>query len=827
MKIKAENTSQYLRVKLASEFVSVIILTTFGSVFCKAGRVMMQDNRLMPMPAVERSLERPLTDLNAARSYGPAANEPSQLRDYLFVVLKRKWLILSLCVVITSLVAVQMFRQPSIYEAEATIRIEQKRGNVLATSKDGNIFASQPDPNFWGTQIKLLESPALARQVVLTLDLQNNKEFTGGANQGGFFSALRSMVGRGPKKAPVVSPAVSPGIEVVNETDIKERGLTDAELAALEPYEDMIIGGETIGGVVGTNLFTIKYRHSNPQMAQKVANTIAEVFANNNLTRNQVGTSAAENKLTNQIAQIQSKIKVDQEKLFEVARERNISPTPGADNVEKSREQQLSTQLLDAQDKRKTAEAVYKSAQAASDPFSVPEVQKSARVNVLRERLSQLKEKRDALLQVYTKEWPEVKKMEASIKPLEEELNKAAQEAIQSLKGEFEAAKAHEESLYSMYAQQRGITTQQTRDQIDVLAMNQDLETSRQSLQTLKQRLREIQVTSVDRGNEVSVENYSRAPRSPIGPARTRNVMIALVLSLVAGIALAFLLDFLDDTVKSIEDIDRYVHLPALALIPSSRGERGRLKGLPAPGGDPGSDSTALAMLDDVRSPIAESYRHLRTSLLLSSAGQPPKTILVTSSQPSEGKTTTAINTAFMLAQTGVEVLIIDCDLRRPRLHAQFELSNAKGLTTWLSGERDLDNVLQVCVKQPNLKILTSGPVPPNPAELIGSDEMRNLLAQLGQRFAHIIIDSPPAISFTDASILSTMVDGVMLVVHGGRSSRAVVRRAKQQLLDVGAHIFGVVLNNVKRESQDYYYSGYYSNYYSTDESDSRAGENA
>jgi len=216
-------------------------------------------------------------------------------------------------------------------------------------------------------------------------------------------------------------------------------------------------------------------------------------------------------------------------------------------------------------------------------------------------------------------------------------------------------------------------------------------------------------------------------------------------------------------------------------------------------------------MISDARSPIAESYRHLRTSLLLSSAGQPPKTILVTSSQPSEGKTTTAINTAFMLAQTGADVLLIDCDLRRPRLHAHFGAPNAKGLTNWLSGETDIDSLMQTYSTLPNLKFLTSGPVPPNPAELLGSDEMRKLLGLLTERFAHVVIDSPPAISFTDASILSTMVDGVVLVVHGGRSSRAVVRRAKQQLLDVGAHIFGVVLNNVRVETQDYYYSGYYS----------------
>jgi capsular exopolysaccharide synthesis family protein len=199
----------------------------------------------------------------------------------------------------------------------------------------------------------------------------------------------------------------------------------------------------------------------------------------------------------------------------------------------------------------------------------------------------------------------------------------------------------------------------------------------------------------------------------------------------------------------------------------------------------------------------------------------------MTSSQPSEGKTTTAINTAFMLAQTGAEVLIIDCDLRRPRLHAHFDAPNSRGLTNWLSGETEVDNLIQTYGAQPNLKFLTSGPMPPNPAELLGSAEMRKVLEKLSERFAHIVIDSPPAISFTDASILSTMVDGVVLVVHGGKSSRAVVRRAKQQLLDVGANIFGVVLNNVKLETQDYY-SGYYSSYYGyAEEPEEPAGDPA
>jgi capsular exopolysaccharide synthesis family protein len=419
---------------------------------------------------------------------------------------------------------------------------------------------------------------------------------------------------------------------------------------------------------------------------------------------------------------------------------------------------------------------------------------------------------------VYTAEWPEVKKIDAQLEGLQKELAKAPPEIVTSMQRRYEAAVSRENLLRRSYEEQKGTTTQQTRDQIDLLAMSQALETNKQYLNTLLQRARELQVSSGTRSNEVTIATYSRLPKSPVGPPRLRNIIIGFFLSLAAGIGLAFLLDFLDDTVKSVDDVDRYIHLPALALIPAGR-ERPRLPGLPGASPPPmPSNTTALAMISDVRSPIAEAYRHLRTSLLLSSAGQPPRTILVTSSQPSEGKTTTAINTAYMLAQTGAEVVIVDCDLRRPRLHAHFDVPNTKGLTNWLSGETDIDSLLQSYQVNGNLKLLTSGPVPPNPAELLGSDEMRRLLGILSERFAHVVIDTPPAISFTDASILSTMVDGVVLVVHGGRSSRAVVRRAKQQLLDVGAHIFGVVLNNVKLETQNYYYSGYYSSYYSDDE---------
>lgn len=787
---------------------------------------MTQDERLVPA-RTDRGPDRTLAELAQGKPYGRYGATPAEanVREYLFVILKRKWLILSLILVVTSLVTIQVYREPSIYEGVTTIRIEPKQQSLLQSSQV--VINAPTDPNFWGTQLKLLQNPSLARQVILTLNLQNDPTFLGGQGQSSIFASLKRILSR---EKPVVASTPVSGALPVGEDELKERQFTPEELARLEPYEDAIAAGETVDPVPGTSLVNIGYHHTDPLLAQKIANTLAEVFVTNNAERLESVGSKNAISLAQELAKYQDKIKKEQDARFAFAKERDLPLTsdPGSD-LEQVRASTYSSQLLAAENNKRTQIATYEAAKSASDPFANPEVQSNERVTELRKKLSDLKDKETGLLQKYTPEWPEVKQIRAQIKAVEGELAKAPAEVLASMKARADAATSLQKSLEAAYSRQHGITTTRTRDIIQLAAMAQDLATDQQYLNTLMQKHRELTATGTDsRGTDVSIATHSRLPRAPVGPARLRNIIIAFVLALISGIGLAFLLDFLDDTIKSVDDVDRYIHLPALALIPAATSEKLRLRGTEA--GAPAASANALALIGDARSPIAEAYRHLRTSLLLSSAGTPPKTILITSSQPSEGKTTTAINTAFMLAQTGAQVLIIDCDLRRPRLHAHFNLPNARGLSNCLSGEMDdIDALIQTYDKQSNLKLLPSGPIPPNPAELLGSDEMRRLLTILSEKFTHIIVDSPPAISFTDASILSTFVDGVILVVHGGRSSRAVVRRAKQQLLDVGAHIFGIVLNNVKIESHDYYYAGYAGYYKSEyyDDDDGAADQSA
>jgi capsular exopolysaccharide synthesis family protein len=799
--------------------------------------MMSQDNRLLPLSP--ETLDRPLRDLAAPPAAGVplavSSAEPAHLREYLAVILKRKWLILSLMVVITSLVAIQMYRLPSVYEASTQIQIEQRPRNVLSTGRGGDLVIRANDPNYWNTQLAKLKTQQLARQVILRLDLQNNAGFLGASRGTGIIAGLRRVITREKAKEAAAPPPQDVGAVPVLAADGADVAsadqLTPAQAQKMEPFEDTLRENLIVEPVERTNLVNIRFVHTDPQIAANVVNTLAVVFRENDIRQETAGSQKAEDILANQIIDLQARIQANEAKRINYRKQNDLplGKKEGQD-LTAAQLQTYLAQMQAAEADRKQSQADYESAlqtQNTDGIWSIPQVQADKNVQRLRDKISDLQERRKALRVTYTDEWPEVKKIDEQLSQLNDEMKRAPNEIIAGLKNRYDSARKKEQSLTSAYSGARGKANVQSIAETSLGDIDQAIETDRQNLNLYMQRANELKITAFDRaGGNVSTVEEARTPRQPIGPPRMRNIIIAFLLSLGVGVGLAFLLDYLDDTLKSVEDVDRHLHLPTLALIPAPREVR-RLLGRSAPEPEPGAN-TALALIDDVRSPVAEAYRHLRTSLLLSSAGQPPKTILVTSSQPSEGKTTTVVNIATMLAQTGADVLVLDCDLRRPRVHAHFGMGNTRGVTNYLSGDSNVSELVQTYEKLPNLKVIPSGPVPPNAAELLGSDEMRKLLYVLAENFTHIVIDSPPAISFTDASILSTMVDGVMLVVHGGRSSRATVRRAKQQLQDVGAHIFGIVLNNVKMEGTDYYYySGYYSGYYSSDEDGAPEGAEA
>jgi capsular exopolysaccharide synthesis family protein len=477
----------------------------------------------------------------------------------------------------------------------------------------------------------------------------------------------------------------------------------------------------------------------------------------------------------------------------------------------------LNKQLLEAENDRKLAEAAYRAAQTPGAASAL--AQENAKgIDDAEQKLTELQQRKAMLLVDNTEEWPEVKEVSQQIATLEGKINemktRAVSVVVTNLKTRYDQAQARETALRSSFNMQRGETLTQNEAAVNYHIIQQEIETNKSLLDGLLQRSKENDVSIAGTPNNINVVDHAVVPREPVGPQRLLGVALALGISIVFGILLAIFLEYLDNTLRSAEDVERMLRLPALAAIPSAPGlSRRRLFK-----GKNSSDGVRPGLLLDgqSRSPVAEAYKQLRTSILLSSAGRPPKTLLVTSGKPGEGKTTTVVNTAVSLADTGSKVLVIDADLRRPMVHNVLQVSNPAGLSTVLSRDMNEQDILSLIdqAEGTSLHVLTSGPIPPNPAELVGSNQMKQLIQTLEPHFDHIVIDSPPVTSVTDAVLLASFVDGVVIVVHGGKSTRELSRRTRQLLRNVGARIFGVVLNNVKHHDEEYYYGGYHNKPY-------------
>jgi capsular exopolysaccharide synthesis family protein len=775
--------------------------------------------------ALDRPIEPP-----QSYNYGvdPNAENEVHLLDYWRAIRKRLWLVIGIVALITMLAVVYVARKPDLYEAQARVQVDlEETGNLVNNTRP--LYGPTDDPIYFNTQLQILVSPGLMRRVVRTLDLEHNPDFFKGAQRQSTWQTLLRMAGLGSKPPEIAKPPDQLPLTTSVAQATAREDLNEAK--RLLPYVNTILGGlkvepvkETRGYYKETRLIDIRFTHTDPTVAEKVVNAIAEVYVFSNLEKRTEANSTTGDFLQKRIAELQQQIRTSEERLVNYAKNNQIISLDPNQNTVVERLAGLNQQLLQAENERKTAEAAYNAAKAPDAANAL--VDDGGKQNGdLEAKLIELRQKRAQLLVDATEEAPEVKEVDQQITELDKQLkdqrSRKSATLLTNLNTRYQQALEREQSLRKAFEQQRAQTLSQNEAAINYRIIQQEIETNKSLLNGLLQGAKENDVVLAGKPNNISIVDYALTPDTPVGPNRTRTVIAAFFLSIGLGLGLALFFEYLDDTVHSTEEVERLLHLPALAVIPSV-GSAARRRVLPGiskttalqkHSNGNGNGNSELLMNMDGRSPLAEAYRHLRTSVLLSTAGRAPKSLLVTSSLPGEGKTTTAVNTAISLAQTGASVVIIDADMRRPRLQSIFDMHGQEGLSSILSSDVSEHEMLSMVRQdeESGLSVLTSGPIPPNPAELLGSDQMRRLIATLQANYTHVVVDSPPVSSFTDGVLISTMVDGVLLVVHGGKSSRHIVRRSKQLLNDVGAKIFGVVLNNVNLQSHDYYY---YQSYY-------------
>jgi len=416
----------------------------------------------------------------------------------------------------------------------------------------------------------------------------------------------------------------------------------------------------------------------------------------------------------------------------------------------------------------------------------------------------------DALNQ-YGPNFPKVQRLQAQIKGMDDQITKERKGIAVQLLSDYNQAKARQDLLTQRLDEQKAETNAMSEKMVQYNILKREAEANKLMYEGILTKLREAGISASLKSSNIRVIDPAMIPSTPARPSRTRNIALALLVGLVGGVGLALLREYLDNTVKTPDDVETLVHLPSLAVVPAfGSAEEGKkavmLKGRSSNGHEKRIELVAQLL---PKSQMSEAFRALRTALLLSQPDQPPQVILVTSALPREGKTTTAANLAVTLAQLGDKTVLVDADLRKPGIGRLLNLAGGKyaGLSSYLAGASSLDLVSVPHPAIPNLVAIPTGPLPPNPADLLSSHRLADAIAELRTKFKFVIVDSPPVMAATDAVILSVLVDGVILVVRSGDTPKTAFTRSRDLLVSVKSHLLGVVLNAVDASAPDYYYS--------------------
>jgi capsular exopolysaccharide synthesis family protein len=702
------------------------------------------------------------------------------LRDYFHVLQKRKWLVLAAVVISFSTAAIVTFRARPLYQSAAQVIIERETAKILSIEQITQGASGAAD--YYNTQYKILQSNTLAATVANRLRIWEHPEYAGAA------------AGK------------------------------DGE-ARLDASAAAILSRITIEPVRNSYLVNVKARAFDPRLAALLANTLAEAYIEQNLQLKVDTTEKAGDFLGEQSADARKKLAAAERALQRFNETNNVISMEERQsgmtaNLGRLNSELAKTRILrqDLENRnQKLQEMRQKSGSGAPAGIEYYMAQFAANTAVLRTELDSLEADLAEQSKTYTQKHPKVVGLVSKIQALRKKLNDEVNRAALGLRNEYELAVKTERSLDDQIRSEEQSLKSLNAKGLEHAVLKREVDSNVRIYELLASREKETGVLSGIRTNNIRMVDRAKVPNTPFSPNRPRALALGLLVGLVGGLGLVFFLEYLDDTVSDPDQLDKYVHVPFLGPVPTLEPK------------ETGPLSRDLIALKEPKSVYAEAYRAVRTSILFSSPDNPPRVFVVTSSGQGEGKSLTAVNLAITMALNDKRVLLIDADLRKPRLHKVFGVENKFGLSNLIGGSPDVGLALKKTAV-PTLMVMPSGPVPPNPSELLGSVRLSKFLGLLREKFDVIILDCTPLIAVTDATVLATQVDGVILVIKSGATRRKILKRGVKQLEDVQAKIIGAVLNQVNVKNSSYYYASYYAHYYGEKEDGGKgshlAGEN-
>jgi polysaccharide biosynthesis transport protein len=723
------------------------------------------------------------------------AEEGVDLRAYWYVLKKRRWIILSVLSVIFTTALVGTLKEKPVYRAQTMIEIEKQNPEILSVQE---LFQLENVSDaYLETQYRILKSESLAKRVVASLHLEQVKELNPAAND-----------------QPAGANAIA--ARATAKTAMEPQLLQ----AIVRNFEDRL----RIQPIVRSRLVLVNFDSEDPDLAAIAANSLASNYIQESLDSHWEAMEKARDWLAQQLDDLKIALEKSEDELQRYAEANSLafleSDTGNTENIANGRLRQLQDELTKAQADRYQKESVFRLVQTG-DYSSVPGTEDNTLLQNLALRLSDLETERARLGTTFAANYPRVLQVQNQTNEVRKALASEQRRMADRIANDYEAAVRREALVQRALVAQQNQANEVAVKTVQYNILKREVDTNKQLYDALLTRLKEAGVSAGLKASPIRIVDSAVPPTVPVKPRVVLNLSLALALGTCCAVGIAFLQEHLDNTLKTPDDVERILHLPSLALIPAFKSLNGHPRGvygLPSPrkllanGRSNGQAKAPEWYRIDKIGPeyavLSEAFRSLRTSVLLSTADRPPRSLLITSARPGEGKTTISANLAISLAQLGQRVLLVDGDLRRPNIHKIFRVPPRPGFVSYLAGHHDWPAVI-IPTAIPGLDIIPCGPVPPNPAELLFSERARALFQEAPEKYTMVLVDSPPILNVADSRVLSVLVDGVVIVVRGNVTPRELAQRAQAHARDAGAHVIGVVLNSIDVQRMDYYSYGY------------------